>query len=263
MKKAPSPSGVPGRIVNEPTTSTWAAVPSPLLASGGGGQRSVLLASSDPLTRAGVGALFTGAGFSVLEASSGDEFESCLACAPADVALVDLALTGSVGETIELVRGFCAAYPDLAVLVLVSSEVRDADRIQVLEAGAVGLLDRSDDDLDAVAALRASGAGLAVFSRKALASVLRSARSVYPPAACGDVGDAISTLTRREFEVLALVAAGHQNGDIAEQLVVSEATVKSHVSSVLAKLGVPTRAQAVVAAYEAGVVQPSSRNAHA
>lgn len=122
-----------------------------------------------------------------------------------------------------------------------------------LQAGASGFLlkDVSADKL--IAAVRTVTVGDALLAPSVTRRLVE--RFARPPAASAGDGKALRSLTPREEEVLRFVARGLSNAEIAEALVVTEATVKSHVASLLAKLGLRNRAQAVVLAYESGVAR--------
>jgi DNA-binding NarL/FixJ family response regulator len=124
---------------------------------------------------------------------------------------------------------------------------------EALRSGASGFLVKDTDPADLVRAVRVAAAGDALLSptvtRRLLARVADATRDVAAPPGLGD-------LTAREREVLVEVAGGYSNEEIAGRLYLSESTVKTHVSRVMAKLGARDRAQVVVAAYEAGVVRP-------
>lgn len=144
-----------------------------------------------------------------------------------------------------------AESPGVRVLILTTFE-RDDYVFTALRNGAAGFMLKNappEDLIDAVRTVAAGDALLAPSVTRRIIEEFARLAPVVPPAE-------LSQLTEREAEVLARVARGRSNAEIAEELFVGEATVKSHVSAILAKLGLRDRVQAVVFAYEAGVVRP-------
>jgi DNA-binding NarL/FixJ family response regulator len=127
--------------------------------------------------------------------------------------------------------------------------------VEALRAGASGFLLKDSPRHDLIAAVRAAAAGDALLApsvtRRLIADFARQPRPAppFPPAALG-------ALTPREAEVLRLIAHGQSNSEISNTLVIAEQTTKTHVGRILAKLGLRDRAQAVVLAYETGLVTP-------
>jgi DNA-binding NarL/FixJ family response regulator len=176
-----------------------------------------------------------------------------------DVVVMDIRMPvlDGVEATRRLVRD--RALPDARVLVLTTF---DADEyvVEALRAGASGFLLKDVTPSDFVAALRVVAAGDALLAPGVTRRLLDRFADRLPP-----VSDArqagLEELTDREVEVLKLVARGLSNREIAERLVLAEPTVKTHVSHVLDKLDLRDRAQAVVVAYELGLVRPGSVDA--
>jgi DNA-binding NarL/FixJ family response regulator len=141
---------------------------------------------------------------------------------------------------------------DTAVLMLTTFDLNEYV-YDALRAGASGFLLKDVVPEDLIAAVRVVAGGDALIAptvtKRLIEHFVRTAPPSTPPAELGD-------LTPREVEVLTLIARGLSNGELAADLVLSEATVKTHVKHVLAKLGVRDRVQAVVFAYEAGLVTP-------
>ncbi len=149
------------------------------------------------------------------------------------------------------------------VVVLTTFEL-DEYVFGALRAGASGFLLKDIEPADLVAAVRVVAAGEALLAPRHTRRLIEAFVSSSAIAATGPTGEAareLEKLTPREREVLALVGGGRSNGEIAEQLVLSPLTVKTHVARLFSKLEARDRAQLVVAAYESGLVVPGSRAA--
>jgi DNA-binding NarL/FixJ family response regulator len=144
------------------------------------------------------------------------------------------------------------------ILVLTTFDT-DEHVLDALRAGASGFLLKDVTPADFVAAIRVVAAGDALIAPSVTRRLLdRFARLPSPTDGTGEV---LGQLTERELEVLALVAQGLSNREIAERLVLAEPTIKTHVSHLLLKLDLRDRAQLVVLAYETGVVRPGETGA--
>lgn len=169
-----------------------------------------------------------------------------------DVVLMDVRMP--VMDGIEATRRITAEAPGTAVLVLTTYDL-DEYVVEALRVGASGFLLKDTPAEALVEAVRVVASGDAVVAPSVTRRLLeRFARLL--PSASEPAPDAATGLTERERDVLLLVARGMSNAEIAEALVVSETTVKTHVSNVLTKLGLRDRVQAVVFAYESGLVSP-------
>ena len=170
-----------------------------------------------------------------------------------DVTLMDIRmpLLDGIAATRRIVEEQVAT----KVLVLTTFDL-DEYVFEALRAGASGFMLKDAPAEELAAAIRVVAAGESllapVVTRRVIDAFVRRAA----PAASAPVDARLGLLTPRELEVLGLIARGLSNADIAERLFVSEGTTKTHVSNVLAKLGLRDRVQAVVFAYEAGVVVP-------
>jgi DNA-binding NarL/FixJ family response regulator len=171
-----------------------------------------------------------------------------------DVTLMDVRMPGVDG--IEATRQIVARDATARILILTTFDL-DEYAFSALRAGASGFV-LKDVPLDELArAIRSVASGDAVVSpriTRRLLDVYATRLPDLPGDASGPVHAALGQLTRREQEVLLEVATGLSNTEIAEKLVVSEATVKTHVGSILAKLGLRNRVQAVIFAYDVGLV---------
>ncbi|MGV9892730.1 response regulator [Streptomyces sp. NPDC003395] len=170
-----------------------------------------------------------------------------------EVVLMDIRMPELDG--IEATRRIKAATPAVKVLVLTTFDI-DEHVYDALRAGASGFLlkDASADQLaEAVRVVAAGDALLAPgITRRLIAEFTRLDGTPRAP-----LKERVGDLTERETEVLALIAQGLSNAEIAERLVVAEQTVKTHVGRILVKLGLRDRTQAAVYAYESGLVRPS------
>jgi DNA-binding NarL/FixJ family response regulator len=209
----------------------------------------VLIADDQPVARAGFRTVLEVAPRIevVGEAVDGQEAVEMSRRLRPDVVLMDIRMPRLDG--IEATR----MLPDRKVLILTTFGL-DEYIVEALRAGASGFLLKDAPVDELIAAVRAVAAGEAQLSPAVTRQLLDQVAHRLPAAVPATAGG-LAELTPREHEVLQLIAGGLSNAEIAEALVISEATVKSHVSSVLAKLGLRSRIQAVIYAYEAGVVK--------
>ena len=214
----------------------------------------VLIADDQALIRAGFRAFVDSADDLevVGEASDGREAVELARSLRADVVLMDIRMPGTDG--LEATRAICAD-EDLAgvrVVVLTTFELDD-HVLQALQAGATGFLSKSVDPEMLLAAIRTAAAGDALLSPRATRSLIERVLATTPPPVPLD-GD-LARLTDRERQVVALVAQGLTNDDIAERLFLSPLTAKTHVNRAMTKTGARDRSQLVVLAYRSGLVR--------
>jgi DNA-binding NarL/FixJ family response regulator len=169
-----------------------------------------------------------------------------------DVVLMDIRMPGMDGIAATRALAGPGVENPAKVLILTTFGL-DEYVVEALRAGASGFLLKDAPPEDLVDAFRIVAAGEALLAPSVTRRLLDRVASRLPPATENAI-PALSELTDREMEVLKLIARGLSNAEIAEKLVVSETTVKTHVSRVLAKLEIRDRVQAVILAYETGLV---------
>jgi DNA-binding NarL/FixJ family response regulator len=182
------------------------------------------------------------------EASTGDEAVALAAELQPDLVLMDVQMPGTGG--IEATRQIVNASPHIRVLV-VTMFSDDHLVFAAMRAGARGYLLKGASHAEMLRAIRAVGNGEAIFSPQIAARMVAFFAGMQPATAPAGL---FPELSEREREVLTLIAQGHKNAAIATCLVLSEKTVRNHVSNILSKLQVADRAQAIVRAREAGLV---------
>ena len=218
----------------------------------------VLIADDQPLMRTGFRMILDAEpDLEVVgEAADGAEAVRLAAGARADVVLMDVRMPGMDGiEATRRLAGDGVQDP-VRVLILTTFDL-DEYVLSALRAGASGFLLKDVPPEDLVDAIKVVAAGDALLAPSVTRRLLdRFASSLPDPATARPT--ALDTLTARELEVLGLVARGMSNAEIAEHLVVSETTVKTHVGRLLFKLDLRDRVQAVVLAYETGIVRPGA-----
>jgi DNA-binding NarL/FixJ family response regulator len=170
-----------------------------------------------------------------------------------DVILMDVRMPDLDG--IEVTRRIVRDEESPRVLVLTTFDL-DEYVYEALRAGASGFLLKDAPEEQLLAAIRVVSGGGSLFAPSVTRRLIQRFADERAPAIAES--SAVADLTEREREVLTLIARGLSNGEIAEALVVSEHTTKTHVSSILRKLDLRDRVQAVVLAYESGLVQPGA-----
>lgn len=184
------------------------------------------------------------------ECADGDEVQAAVAEYRPDIVVMDLRMKRVNG--IEATRRLAAAAgpPVLALTTFSDEELLSG----VLRAGASGFVLKDSPAEELIRAVRAVARGDGFLDPSVTARVL----DTYRTAAEGPVGEAVDDLTPRELDVLRLMAKGRSNSEIADELVISGVTVKSHIGRIFLKLRLRDRAAAIVYAYQNGVVSPRS-----
>jgi DNA-binding NarL/FixJ family response regulator len=210
----------------------------------------VVIADDQPMMRAGFKTVLEATGDIdvVAEAGNGEEAVHAATALAPDVVLMDIRMPEMDG--IEATRRL----PRQRVLILTTFGL-DQYIIEALRAGASGFLLKDAPVHEVIAAVRAVAAGDAVLSAAVTRQLLDQVARRLPAPVSRRPAD-LDLLTDREHEVLRMLANGLSNAEIAAALVVSDATVKSHVSHLLGKLGLRDRVQAVIYAYETRLISP-------
>lgn len=202
---------------------------------------SIVVVDDHPVVRDGIrGMLEREPDMAVVgEASSGDEALARIAAATPDVVLMDLRMPGSDGvDAIRALRAADSQWPRILVLTTYDT---DTDIHAAVDAGADGYLLKATPRDDLIAAVRRAAAGQSVLDPKVAGSLMGRNRA--------------DTLTAREREVLRAIAGGGTNRQVAAELMISEATVNTHLLRLYPKLGVTDRAAAVRVAFERGLIR--------
>ncbi|GGN12032.1 response regulator [Streptomyces fuscichromogenes] len=216
---------------------------------------TVLIADDQPLQRMGVRMLLEGTpGLEpVGEAEHGAEAVRLAAELRPDVILMDIRMPGMDG--LEATRRIVATGGRTRVLIVTTFDL-DEYAYDGLRAGASGFLLKDTRPEELVAGIHAVAGGDAVVAPSLTRRLLDAyAHRVLAPSAAAVEDPRLRSLTDREREVLVAIGQGWNNTEIAERLVLTESTVKKHVGRVLAKIGARDRIQAVIAAYDAGLVR--------
>ncbi|WP_084699760.1 response regulator transcription factor [Streptacidiphilus anmyonensis] len=235
------------------------ATPATEVAAEGVRAPRVVIADDQELIRTGFRLILTSRGIEVVgEASDGAEAVAAARRLRPDVVLMDIRMPNLDG--LEATRQVLALDPTCRVLILTTFDL-DRYVYAALAAGASGFLLKDVTATHLAAAVRLVDTGDALLApsitRRLVERFASPDRAAGPAAAsAGTAHSTLSVLTPREREVLTLVGRGLSNGEIASVLTLSEATVKTHVARIFAKLGLRDRAQAVVLAYETGLIRP-------
>jgi DNA-binding NarL/FixJ family response regulator len=214
----------------------------------------VVLADDQDLIRGGLRAILDAVDDIevVAEAASGSAAATAAAAHAADVVLMDVQMPGSDG--IRGTEAVLRARPQCRVLVLTMFDL-DEYVFGALRAGASGFLLKTTPPGELADAVRACAAGEQLFAPTVTRRLVESYVRRPPPS--DGVPARLAGLTERELDVLRAMARGLSNAEIAATLYLGETTVKTHVTRILAKLGLRDRVQAVVVAYETGLVTPA------
>src|SRR5690349_3385241 len=220
----------------------------------------ILIADDHPVFRFGLRALLNAMPDTevVGEVTTGEDVIALAGSVRPDVILMDINMPGVNG--IEATRRIRETNPEIRILMVTMLE--DDSVFAAMRAGARGYVVKGAEPAEVLRAIRAVADGEAIFSPGVAERVIHYFAT--PPAAVGESARSAESvvfpdLTEREREVLALIARGLTNGAIAEQLVLSPKTVRNYITEIFSKLQVADRAQAIIRARNAGLVQGSSR----
>ncbi|MCO5993959.1 response regulator [Actinoallomurus rhizosphaericola] len=205
----------------------------------------VLLVDDHPVVREGLRGMLSAEDDLTVVAEAGGAAEAVAAVRAhePDVVLMDLRMPG--GDGVEATARVLAQRPQARVVVLTTYDT-DADILRAVEAGAAGYLLKDASRHDLAQAVRAAARGETVLAPSVAAKLVSRMRSPVE-------------LSRREIDVLRLVARGRTNAEIGRELLISEATVKTHLLRAFGKLGVSDRTAAVTAAIERGILPAPGR----
>ena len=179
------------------------------------------------------------------EAENGAEALERIGELQPDVVLMDLMMP--VMDGIEAIEKAKSQYPDVE-LVALTSVLEDRSVVKAVKAGAIGYLLKDTEAEELCKSIKAAAAGKVQLSPEASTRLMKALQS----------GDPLEELTERELETLKALSQGKSNKDIADELFVTEKTVKTHVSNVLSKLGGKSRTQAALYAWQTGLVKPGA-----
>ncbi|MFF1277388.1 response regulator [Streptomyces marokkonensis] len=203
----------------------------------------ILIADDHPVVRAGLRAVLeTEPGFSIVaEAATAERAVELAAAGGTDVVLMDLRFGGGMNGS--QATAAITARPGAPRVLIVTTYDTDADTLPAIEAGATGYLLKDAPPEDLAAAVRTAAAGRTTLAPAVADRLMNRLRAPH------------TSLTRRETEVLTLVAEGLSNQRVSERLHLTQATVKSHLAHIYAKLGVDSRTAAVAAALGLGIIR--------
>lgn len=215
----------------------------------------VLVVDDQDLVRGGLAAILSAADFInvVAEAADGPAAVTAALTTAADVVLMDIEMPG--GDGLTATRDILARCPNTKVLILTTFDL-DEYVYQALRAGASGFLLKTTAPVELANAVRACAAGETLLASTVTKRLIENFVRRPPTPTSYDTPDALKPLTPRELDVLRAIAHGKSNSEVGAQLYLSEPTVKTHVTHILAKLGLRDRVQAVVLAYEVGLIEP-------
>jgi DNA-binding NarL/FixJ family response regulator len=215
----------------------------------------VLIADDQPLVRSGFRMIIDERPDLELVAEAEDGEQAIRLASELDPDLILMDIRMPTIDGVQATRHLVEAGSRARILVLTTFDL-DEYVYAAVNAGASGFLLKDVQPEQLVDAIRVVAAGNSLFGPAATQRLLER----FAPSPSGAAGTRLDRLTDREREILTLIAQGRSNAELAEQLYLSEATVKTHVSAILRKLAVRDRVQAVIAAYEAGLVSPGAES---
>jgi DNA-binding NarL/FixJ family response regulator len=187
------------------------------------------------------------------EAENGEQAAAAANRLRPDVVFMDIQMPGVDG--LQATRTITQNQQLTTRVVILTTFERDEYVFEAMQAGASGFLLKNAPPEELIHAVRVVAAGDALLAPSVTRRIIEQfARRPVEP----DVRERLESLTQREREVLVMLARGNSNAELAAELFVTEGTIKTHVSSLLAKLGLRDRVQAVVLAYESGLVRPGA-----
>jgi DNA-binding NarL/FixJ family response regulator len=213
----------------------------------------VVIADDQSMVRAGFRMLLSGEDDIEVVAEARDGLEAVAAAARFDPTVILMDIRMPELDGLEATRRIIAANDTARILILTTFDL-DEYVYEALSAGASGFVLKDDPPEQLIAAVRTIAAGEALLSPSVTKRVIRQFTRIPRPARPKEMDE----LTARELEILRLMASGLSNAEIGERLYIGETTVKTHVTHILQKLHLRDRVQAVVLAYEIGLVAPGT-----